>query len=209
VGYQTDVIVVATVLGARDAGVYSVCMRIFALVTASISPALVQLWPAFTDAYARGDARWIRTRLYGTALVGGAVGLFASAVLVVIGPWLIGAWLTSDVVPPQSLMICCGLWTVYQLLNAPFFLLMNATNRARVHAYVAVGVASLNLPLSIWLAFVIGLPGPALGSFMAAALVQAVPGVMVTRRLLKEPMFAPRTDSEPEGCENGPRMSLP
>jgi O-antigen/teichoic acid export membrane protein len=189
VGYQTDVFVVASVLGARDAGVYSVCLRVFGLITASLTPALLQLWPAFADAYVRGDASWIRSRLTRSVLLGGFVGSVASLLLVLLGPALISTWLTSSVTPPRTLMLACALWTVYQLLNAPFFLLMNATNRARVHAQVALLVASVNLPLSVWLAFTIGLPGPALGSFLAAALVQAVPGVMVTRRLFQEPMF--------------------
>lgn len=195
VGYQTDVVVVATVLGARDAGVYSVCMRIFALVTASISPALLQLWPAFADAYTRGDASWIRSRLRATVLVGGLIGVGASLALVIVGPSLISAWLTPEVVPPRSLMMLCGLWTVYQLVSAPFFLLMNATNRVRVHARLAVGVACVNVPLSVWLAFAVGLPGPVLGSVLATGLVTAVPGLLVTRRLFREPMFAPMSTS--------------
>ena len=196
VGYQTDVVVVATVLGARDAGVYGVCMRIFGLVTASISPALVQLWPAFVDAYRRGDATWIRSRLRLTVLVGGLVGLAASAALVLVGPSLISTWLTSELAPPRSLMVACGLWTVYQLMSAPFFLLMNATNRVRVHARLAIGAACLNVPVSVWLAFAIGLPGPVLGSLLATALVTAVPGLRVTRRLFREPMFASTSGSQ-------------
>jgi O-antigen/teichoic acid export membrane protein len=190
VGYQTDVLVIASVLGARDAGVYSVCMRVFGLITASLSPALLQLWPAFADAYARGDAPWIRSRLRGSVLVGGLVGAAASLVLVLVGPTLISTWLTSTLEPPRTLMLACAIWTVCQLLNAPFFLLMNATNRVRVHARLAVGVACLNLPLSVWLAFAIGLPGPVLGSFLATLLVMAVPGTIATRRLFREPMFA-------------------
>ncbi|HEY3527624.1 MAG TPA: oligosaccharide flippase family protein [Nocardioides sp.] len=189
IGYQTDVLVIAGVLGARDAGIYSVCMRVFGLVTASISPALIQLWPAFADAYMRGDASWIRSRLRGTILLGGVIGAVASMVLVLVGRPLISTWLTSDLVPPRPLMICCGLWTVYQLLSAPFFLLMNATNRVRVHAQLSVGVVVLNLPLSVWLAVELGLPGPVLGSLFATMLVTAVPGLIVTRRLFREPMF--------------------
>jgi O-antigen/teichoic acid export membrane protein len=190
VGYQTDVFVVAWVLGARDAGVYSVCLRVFGLVTASLTPALVQLWPAFADAYARGDAHWIRTRLRGTVLIGGAVGAVASLALILVGPTLISTWLTSAVEPPRTLMLACALWTVCQLIMAPFFLLMNATNRVRVHAQLAVGVACLNVPLSVWLAFKIGLPGPVLGSLLATLLVMAVPGIILTRRLFREPIFA-------------------
>ena len=190
VGYQTDVFVVATVLGAGDAGVYSVCMRVFGLVTASLTPALLQLWPAFADAYVRGDAHWIRSRLTRSVLLGGIVGAAASLALVLVGPTLISTWLTPSVEPPRSLMLACALWTVYQLVSAPFFLLMNATNRVRVHAQLAVGVACLNLPLSVWLAYAIGLPGPVLGSFLATLLVTAVPGAIVTRRLFREPMFA-------------------
>jgi hypothetical protein len=86
-------------------------------------------------------------------------------------------------------MVCCGLWGVYQLLSAPFFLLMNATNRAKAHAALAIGAALLNLPVSVWLAFQLGLPGPVLGSLAATFLVTALPGIVVTRRLFREPMF--------------------
>ena len=54
VAFQSDVLVAATILGPESATTYAVTLRVFTLVPSLIGLYLITLWPAYTEALARG-----------------------------------------------------------------------------------------------------------------------------------------------------------
>lgn len=186
VSFQADALIVSSVLGASAAGVYALAARGFGLVSASLTPTLTQLWPAFGDAYVRRDRDWIRSRLMWSTCIGAAASAAAGVVIVAVGPPVVGALFTDALVPDRALLVALTCWTAYSFVTAPGYLLLNASGRVRVHGLVAIGVALLNLPLSIVLTHVIGISGPAWGSFLASIALTAVPGYIAVRHVLRE-----------------------
>ena len=184
VSFQTDALVVSSVLGAATAGVFAVAVRLFGLVAQSLYPAMLQLWPTMSEAYERGEFAWIRSRLTRVTLVAGAASLIAGVVLTIVGPRLIGLLLTDSLIPGRDLMIALTCWTTYSLVSAPSFLLLNATGHVRVHAITAIVAAVVNLPLTIVLAHAFGVAGPVWASLGASAAVSALPWLIVVRRVL-------------------------
>jgi O-antigen/teichoic acid export membrane protein len=191
VGYQTDSLVVAAILGASSAGVYSVALRLFGLLSQSLYPVLLQLWPAFGEALARGDTAWIRTRFrWSMMLAAGGSGVIGVA-LVIAGPQLVALWLTEELTPSRTLLIALAAWTAYSLGTAPMFFLLYAAGKVRSCAIMAVAVAIANVPLSILFTQRIGISGPVLGSLVATMLFTGVPGSLIIQRLLRDaPEFA-------------------
>jgi O-antigen/teichoic acid export membrane protein len=185
VGFQTDTLMVSGIIGAAAAGVYGVAARIFGLVSQTIYPALMQLWPAFTDAYVRGDHTWIRTRLIRASLLSaagsGAVGLL----LVAIGDDAVRLWLTDDLAPGRGLLVAFAVWTTYSLASAPLFLFLNATGQVKAHGLAAAAVAMANLPLSFALTHSLGVSGPVWGSFTASVVCSGIPGLWFATRTLR------------------------
>lgn len=189
--FQTDALIVAGVLGAASAGVYGVAARLFGLISQALYPGLLQLWPAFTDAYVRGDMRWIRSRLVGAAGLCIAMAGLAGGVLLVVGEELVSAWLTPDLAPPAGLLLAFAVWTAYSLASATIYLLFNAVGLVKVHALAAAAVALVNLPVSIVLTRVIGLEGPVWGSLIAATLCSATPALYFLPRVLRGELIRP------------------
>jgi O-antigen/teichoic acid export membrane protein len=182
-GYQTDSVVVAAILGASSAGVYSVALRVFGLVTQTLYPAMLQLWPAFTEALGRGDAEWVRSRFWRSTILAGAAATVLSVGLVLAGPTLIAWWLTPELTPSTPLLVAFAGWTAYTILLAPLFFLLNAIGRVRAHAWMAVTTALANIPLSIALTHAIGITGPVYASLAASFLFAGVPAVVVVRHV--------------------------
>lgn len=184
ISYQTDLLVVAGVLGAAATGVYSVATRVFGLILQAQYPFLNQLWPAFRDALARGDKAWARKRftqyLTITAVVSGAfcVGLALAC------PPIIGFWLTRELEPSSGLAWAMGAWTLVSVTSGLVLFVLNGLSDVRMHAKMAIGVACLNLPLSIAFTHVLGEAGPALGSAVATFCCAGVPGFWLVRRRL-------------------------
>jgi O-antigen/teichoic acid export membrane protein len=186
VSFQADALIVSSVLGAATAGVYALAARAFGLVSASLTPALLQLWPAFGDAFVRRDRDWIRSRLLWSTAIGIGASAAAGLVIVAVGPPVVRTLFTEALVPDRSLLVALTCWTTYSFVTAPAYLLLNATGRVRVHGVVAIGVAALNLPLSIVLTHVIGISGPVWGSLLASVAVTAIPGLVAVRHVLDE-----------------------
>lgn len=184
VGFQTDILFVAGVLGASSAAVFSVASRVFGLITQALYPGLLQLWPLFTDASVRGDHRWVRSRLVRATIAVGVLSTFGSLVLVAWGDVVIGHWLTAELVPTMGLLWALGAWTVFGLVQAPTYLLFNGVGRVRAHGLMAAAVALANVPLSFWLVHAIGVEGPVIASLIASVVILAFPGLFVLRGIL-------------------------
>ena len=186
VGYQTDTLIIAHLLGASDAGVYNTAARMYGLILAVLFPALLQLWPAIGEAYARGDISWIRSRLrWATALVTAAAAI-AGLAIALTGRSVIGAAFGHSLVPPQGLLNVMAIFTTVSLAAAPPALLLNAVGHVRTHAFLAIAVGITNLPLSWFLTSRVGITGPALGSLLTNFSLALVPSAFLVRRILRQ-----------------------
>jgi O-antigen/teichoic acid export membrane protein len=177
-------LIVSSVLGASTAGVFALAVRLFGLISASITPALLQLWPAFGDAHARGDRYWIRSRLLWSTVLGAGVSAAAGLAVIAFGRPVISALFTPALVPDRLLLVALACWTTASFCTAPSYLLLNATGRVRVHGLVAIAVSTVNLPLSLVLTHVTGVSGPAWGSLIATLAVAPVPAILSVRHVL-------------------------
>jgi O-antigen/teichoic acid export membrane protein len=188
IGFQADTLIVSSILGAPAAGVFALAVRMFGLISASLTPALLQLWPAFGEAYAQGDRDWIRSRLSWSTAIGVAASAIAGLVVIAAGRPVIGTLFTDALVPDSLLLIALACWTTCSLFTAPSYLLLNATGRVRVHGLVAIAVTAVNLPLSLILTHLVGISGPAWGSLIATLAVTLVPGYVSIRKVLARPV---------------------
>ena len=184
--YQTDSLVVSAVLGAASAGVYSVAMRLFGLISQVLYPALAQLWPAFSEAFGRGDVHWVVSRFRRSMVLSGAVAGAAGLGVVVIGPAVVSLWLGPDLAPPRSLLVALAVWTAYSLATSPIVFLLNAAGRVRANGLMALSAAFANVAVSILLTRQIGISGPVLGSLVSHIVFVAIPGAVLARRVLAD-----------------------
>jgi len=60
IGYASDNIVIAQIIGAAAVAVYAIPQKMFSFIEVVASMAVSPLWPAYGEALARGDVRWIR-----------------------------------------------------------------------------------------------------------------------------------------------------
>ena len=182
VTYTLDAIVVASVLGASQAAIFSIAVRLFGLVSGTLTLAGQQMWPAMGEAIARGDVAWVRTRFRRSILTAAVASSVSSAVLVLVGPTFARLWVGEELVPSQSLFIVFGIWTVYITVAVQYSLMLLAAEKIRLLAGLGLVVAAVNLAVSIILTRELGIVGPVIGSLVAACSVQLVPMIVMTRR---------------------------
>src|SRR5262249_34293422 len=73
VAYQTDTIIVSSILGAAVAAQFNVVARLFGVVGNLAQTSLMQLWSAFSEALHGGDVAWTKHMLVRTTALVGAV----------------------------------------------------------------------------------------------------------------------------------------
>ncbi|NHC44734.1 lipopolysaccharide biosynthesis protein [Motilibacter aurantiacus] len=175
VAYQTDALVVAHLLGPAEVTSYYIAQRLFLLPTIVVSFALTPLWPAFSDAFARGEVSWARRTLRQAVLVAAAVNVTGAAVLLLASSQILDLWIGDRASVPLSLLVACALWTANNTLVGPFAMLLNGAHVVRFQVVCALVMAAVNLPLSVALTHAFGVSGPIWGSLVAQTLCITVP----------------------------------
>lgn len=182
--FSSDNLVVARVLGSAAVTAYSVPMRLFTFIPALIFLCLAPLWPAYGEAIARGDIRWVkRTLLWSTAGVSVITGS-VSLVLIIVGNPLIHLATGKHIVASQWLLIGLGLWTTITSASNAVAMFLNGANAILFQVIFALTMSVAALGLKITLAREIGLPGVIWGTIIAYVIFSLIPFVIYVPRLL-------------------------
>ncbi len=184
IGYQSDAVVISHILGVREVALYSISMRVSSLATAFASVLFFGLWPAFSEALAKGDFDWTRK-----ALRRAEAGAVALSMLFVIGMMLLGrpaiAMLSSNsIVPSLSLLLAISAWTIVRIVHYPLAVLLNAAGVGRFLVLCGLIMALVNILSSILLTHMFGVSGPAWGSAASVLVCSLFPAALYVRRLL-------------------------
>lgn len=171
IGVSSDNIVIAQVLGASAVASYSVPQKLFTYVTMALLFGIVPLWPAYTEAMARGDADWVKRTLRRSLWLTFLFSTSLNVVLVVAAPLLLRHWTGGSAT--LLLRVSLAAWGIVGTLSSAVSMFLNAAGTAamRYQAGSAVVMAALNIAISIFLTRRIGTPGVAVGSALSQFII--------------------------------------
>lgn len=180
--FQTDNLIIAHFLGAAAVTPYSVTWRLFTYTMIFQIVAAPSYWPAFAEAFARGDKAWVRRSYSANFKITVASSLVLVIPLIFFGQWIISKWAGSAAVPSFSLLLWMGVWSViYGAMSSQSCLLASA-GRIRAQAVYASVAAGVNLILSIILVQRLGLTGVIMGTIVAFLVCVVVPQSLDVKR---------------------------
>ncbi len=185
VAFNSDNLVLTHYLGPAQVASYSVAWRLTgyaAIAQTLVAPAL---WPAFSEAFARGDLAWVRKTFRRTLWItmGSAVGF--ALVFAVWGRWLIRIWASEAAVPAEELMLLMCAWMVISTFMSNTANILMAKGETRTQAWCALAAAGANLALSILWVRRIGAPGVILATIVSFLIAQAAPQTWRCYRILE------------------------
>jgi len=183
VGYTSDNIVIAQVLGASAVAVYAVPQKLFSFVSMIVSMGTGPLWPAYGEAMARGDAVWVRRCFWGSLRASLAFSVPLCTILAFAGPWLLRITMGKSLHAPLSLLIVLGLWGIVASASQPMAMLLNGAGVLKEQAVVATVASIANLLLSIFLTKRLGTIGVCLGSLFTQLAIVFPAGLFMIRKL--------------------------
>jgi O-antigen/teichoic acid export membrane protein len=182
--FQTDNLIIAHYLGAAAVTPYSVTWRLFTYTMIFQILAGPSYWPAYAEAFSRGDRDWVRRsfRLNLKVTIGST--LLLALPLVFFGRWLIQRWAGPAAVPPMSLLLWMGVWCVISAATCSQSCILASSSRLRGQMTYSIAAAAVNIVLSVLLVQKIGLSGAILGTIAAYLTCILVPQWFEVERAL-------------------------
>lgn len=185
--YASDNIVIARILGAAAVAGYAVPVQMFNLIGTVIVMALAPLWPAYGEAIARGDTRWVKSTLKRSLFLSVGVASTGAAILVVAGPWLIDRWVNHAVAPSIQLLVGLGVWKVVEAAGNSLAVFLNGARVVRLQIVMASLTAVSAIVLKIVLVRDMGPAGAVWASIAAFSICSLLPCSLYIKTYLQKP----------------------
>lgn len=149
---STDNIIITQLFGPAQVTPYNISFKYFSIITLSfITILLSPYWSAFTDAYTKGDIKWIRhetrklVKIW--SILTGVVIL-----MIMVSNIVYHIWIGNIVHVPFILSIFMGIYVIIFTWNNIFVSFVNGTGKIQIRMYATIVAGILNIPLSIYFA---------------------------------------------------------
>jgi O-antigen/teichoic acid export membrane protein len=185
IGFASDPLILASTLGTEAVSEYAIPAKLFELLIVAVAMVVGPLWPAYAEAHARGDRRWIVVTLRRSIQLTGLGLILPCLALVIFGPWLISIWMGGDATYALPLLGWFAVWTYLRGTGTAFAMFMNGVGIVRVQVIVATLFAIVSIVSKILAAREAGVVGLVTASVVSYVVVVAVPYALMTPRFLR------------------------
>jgi O-antigen/teichoic acid export membrane protein len=183
--FNSDNIVISHYLSPAQVTPYNVTWRLVSYITAVPILILPSLWPAYSEAHAKGDLAWIRSAYARTRWVTLAVLTAGCIMLVVEGQNIVRLWAGASAVPSTMLLRLMCVWMFIFAITLNQSCLMGATARVKRQAVFSMIAAGANLVLSILWVKTMGVDGVILGTIVSYLLFIVVVQTIEVHSILR------------------------
>jgi O-antigen/teichoic acid export membrane protein len=186
IAYQSANLVIAHLMGAAAVPAYAVPARMFMIVAGLLSIVMGPLWPAYTDAIARGDPDWV-SRAFRRSCAGSlAATLPIALAMVVFGNTILRIWVGPNLQAPLWLLVLFGTHCLMTSYLYPVAMLLNGLGEIRFQAVAMAAMALSNIAMSVLLVMRIGILGAIAGTVIAETVFLIMPLSWRVRRVLQQ-----------------------
>lgn len=156
--YNMDNLIISNVISPVAVTSYAVAFKYFSIITMLSSIVMAPMWPAFTEAQAKGDFEWIKLTI--NRLLKFCVIIFIVGVLMLIfSESAYKIWVGPDIIISFKLSIILLLFTVVNAYRTIFCYYLNGIGKINMQLYEILGAGLLNIPLGIYMGKIWGIEG--------------------------------------------------
>jgi len=189
IAFQSDNLIIAHYLGPNAVAVYSIAFRLFIIPGIILSLFSNAMWPAYAEAYSRGDNNWIYSAFRKSFSYSVAIILPLSFILLLTGKWIIEKWAGSSVIPSWNLLVGLFFWSILNVFGANFATILNGLGVIKFQVITSALMSIVNIILSLWLVQLVGVSGPIWGSVLSLTFIVYLPTIMYLRKYFKRAIY--------------------
>jgi O-antigen/teichoic acid export membrane protein len=186
IAYSSDNLVISNILGASAVPEYSVPARLFTVIGSIVGMMLTPLWPAYGEAWARGDYQWSKGILKKSLLVSGVITTFFSIIAVLFSHFLIHHWVGADFTVFTSIVIGLATWTIIASVGNAVAMFLNGVNVILPQVIISLVTAIVGLILKILFVHKFGVSGAVWGNVISFSLLCLLPYSIYIPNLLRK-----------------------
>lgn len=183
--FSSDNLVISHYLSPAYVTPYAITWRLVGYATAVQALIIPALWPAYSEAHANGDLRWIRVTYVRVRWISVAALVVVCSTMLFAGREIIRIWAGPAAVPSDLLIQLMCVWIVICVFTTNQSCLMGATYRVARQAIYGSLAASVNLTLSILWVRTIGMVGVLLGTIVTYLVFIVLIQVLEVRKILR------------------------
>lgn len=113
----SDSVIVAHYLGAEIVAIYAIGFRLFSIFMMPAQAFIAPTWPAYNDAFARDDMKWLKKTTLRILKIVFLTSLVFSAIFFLLSNLIISIWINESVVLTTSLLIGFSVYIFYFNIN--------------------------------------------------------------------------------------------
>ncbi len=186
--YSLPAIIISSSLGAAAVTPFNLCQRLFNLFAVVQNAFMLPLWPAYSEAKARGEFGWIRRTLLRSILACGGLTILPMILGAAFAPWILKVWVgdvAAGTLPsPLLIWLLCG-WNALLFLQQTFGFLLAGVSEVRRLTLYSVANALVAVPLMIWWSGSMAQAGVVLGLIVAFLPFNMLGSVLETARYFR------------------------
>lgn len=188
--FASDNLIIANALGQAAVAEYAVVNKLFEAILLLLGVAVLPLWPAYAEAKARRDVRWIERTLIRTLLLTLLFTTSVGALLLVFGPWLLEVWVGGAIEYSLWLFAGFALWTILRGLGLTHSMFLNGLGAIKSQLVLAMLFAGSSLVFKWYLATQFGLVGILLALIVTYCVFVFLPLAIMTPGILHRLRFS-------------------
>jgi O-antigen/teichoic acid export membrane protein len=182
--FSSDNIIGTLYLGAGAIGDYAAAASLFGMIAILLGTVLQPLWPAYGEAVAHNDVRWIRVTLMRVTAGSAFVSLIVAVLMLCFFHEVSRVWLKRDLVVPGTALVGMATWAVLQAIGSSVSMLLNAAHVVRLQVVLAICFAVVSLTLKLFFVPIFGLAALPWATVCAYTPISLVPVFFILKRLL-------------------------
>ena len=183
--FSSDNLIISHFLSPARVTPYAVTWRLVGYIAAVQTLITPALWPAYSEAYAKGHLDWIRSTYRRVRSISAAVLLVGCSIMLLVGRDFIRLWAGPAAVPSALLVQLMCVWIFLCVFTTNQSCLMGATFRVGKQAISSSLSAVANLALSIIWVKTMGPTGVILATIVSYLIFVVTVQTWEVRRILR------------------------
>lgn len=165
--FTAPTVIISTVLGAAAVTPFNLGQRLFNLFSIIQSAIMVPLWPAYSEAHAKGEIDWIQRTLGRSLLASLGLSVLPMTVATLFAQTILKLWVGEHAaLPAWSLIFMLFAWNAVLFLQQPFSFLLAGVSQVKQMTIYSVCSTIACLGLMIWLIHPYGQSGVVAGMLL-------------------------------------------
>lgn len=178
--YQTTNVIISQVSTPIAVTEYNIAYKYIGTAMMILYLILNALWPAFTDAYVKGDFKWMNS-IYKKMKQVYLVVFLGIVGMVLFSPFVYNVWVGDKAVIPMQMTIAVAVFVAVYSWNTIQMMILNGIGAVHVQAIATVIGMVLHIPLSFVLGRNFGFG--AYGVIMSLTIINVFYGILYTYQL--------------------------